>query len=67
MALKKKKLSSQSIFEYIILTVMVTFSILFFANSPYFINIKNAFNDAFDRAVLQILTGTGNIYGVYGS
>lgn len=66
MTFKKINKRSESIFEYIIVMIAVTSSILFFAASPYFRNIKSSFDDAFDRAVLAILTGTGNIYGIYG-
>ena len=46
---------AQSIFEYVILTAIVVAVVLFFAATPYFQKIKTACDNAFNRAVTQIV------------
>jgi len=58
MTLKKSKrgwVKGQAIFEYFILTTVVVTVVLFFANSPYFANIKASCENAFNQAVNKIL------------
>ena len=54
MTLKKSK-KGQAIFEYFILTTVVVAVVLFFTASPYFQNIKASCEDAFNKAVQEIL------------
>lgn len=63
MTFKKNNKSAQAIFEYIILTMVVTGSILFFATTPYFTTIKTSLDDAFERCLHDIIYTTGDIHG----
>jgi hypothetical protein len=63
MTFKKNNKSAQAIFEYLILTMVVTGSILYFATTPYFTTIKTSFDDAFARCLYEITNNTGDIHG----
>ena len=52
---KKGQAKGQTIFEYFILTTVVVAVVLFFTASPYFQNIKASCEDAFNKAVEEIL------------
>ncbi len=46
---------AQAVFEYVILTTVVVTVVLFFSQTEYFSKIKESCNDAFSRAVTEIV------------
>jgi len=55
MTFKKINKRAQAILEYFILTTVVFMVVLFFSQSPYFADIKDSCETAFNNGVTQIL------------
>ncbi len=53
MTLKKSK-KGQAIFEYFVLTTVVVTVVLFFATTPYFKNMKDSCESAFNKGISKI-------------